>query len=111
MPPDIDKPLLPNISSGKRKLHTGEDIAVGGHVAGGMSSAARESIERISIRPCGNRAEFFDIAYKRGIAEDLPQFAVADPETCPVERSPSIIGVAVGSNVHSTSRSAANART
>ena len=95
---------------GKRKLDAGIDVAVGRDVAAGVAGAAGKVFQFVLVGGAGDRAEFVDIADQRRIAEDLPQVLWSTPRLR-TERSPSIIGVMVGSSVHSTPSSAASART
>ena len=71
MAPDVEEFLPPHIAAGKRKLHTGKHVAVGGDVAGGVAGTARETAHDVLAGRRRGSAKLFHVAHQFLVVEDL----------------------------------------
>ena len=79
--PDVQKPLLPHIAAGQRKLHARIDVSIRRDVAGRMPGAARQAIQNVFIHCRRRRTELLHVAHQIRIAKDLSQVLPANSQS------------------------------
>jgi hypothetical protein len=72
--PDLEKLLPPDVAAGQRKLHAGEDVAVGRDIGQGVTRAAGISFHHVFVRNRRRGAKLFDVSHQAFVVKNVIQF-------------------------------------